>query len=107
MPQAWQVLEFEHAIRLLVSLLMVIIFSGIFVRVITNQQQILEGLALNDPLTGLLNRTSLHQTLEHVISQSERLGLPATIILLDLDHFKTINDTLGHDVGDAVLIVYS
>jgi len=103
MPQAWQVLEFEHSIRFLVSLLMVIIFAGLFLRVIMNQQQKLEGLALNDSLTGLLNRTSLHETLEHVISQSERLGLPATIILLDLDHFKKINDTLGHDVGDAVL----
>jgi diguanylate cyclase (GGDEF)-like protein len=103
MPQAWNVMEFQHAIRLLVSLLMVIIFSGVFMRVITNQQQKLEGLALTDPLTGLLNRTSLQETLEHASVQSKRLGLPATMILLDLDHFKKINDTLGHDAGDAVL----
>ena len=102
-PQAWMILEPQHAIRLTVSLLMVIIFSALFMRVITNQQHKLSRLALNDSLTGLLNRTSLHETLEHAIMQSKRLNIPAMLISLDLDHFKSINDSFGHDVGDSVL----
>ena len=54
-------------------------------------------------MTGLLNRTSLRETLHHAISQSERLGLPATLLMLDLDHFKSINDNYGHSIGDTVL----
>lgn len=103
MPQAWNILEVELAIRLLATLSMVMIFSALFVRVITNQQSRLEGIALYDSLTGLLNRTSLHETLDHVIMQSKRLGLPATLITLDLDYFKNINDTFGHDAGDKAL----
>ena len=103
MPQAWMTLEFALAIRLLVSVTMVSIFSAIFVRVITEQQKTLERQALIDPLTGLLNRTLLHETLEHAIQQNRTLGADMTLIALDIDHFKVINDTLGHSAGDKIL----
>ncbi|MCK5359617.1 MAG: GGDEF domain-containing protein [Gammaproteobacteria bacterium] len=103
LPQAWMTLEFELAIRLLVSVTMVSIFSAIFVRVISEQQKTLEKQAQVDPLTGLLNRTLLHQTLEHAIHQNRAGGHDMTLISLDIDHFKSINDTQGHSVGDSIL----
>ena len=103
LPQAWMTLEFALAIRLLVSVTMVSIFSAIFVRVIAEQQKTLERQALIDPLTGLLNRSLLHETLEHAIHQNRTIGADMTLIALDIDHFKAINDTLGHSAGDTIL----
>jgi len=63
----------------------------------------LETQAVTDPLTGLYNRTLLAETLEYAIHQSNRLNIPMTLATLDLDHFKKVNDTMGHDAGDKVL----
>lgn len=60
-------------------------------------------LATRDALTGLLNRRSFDTLLSAEIDRSRRLGHPLALVLLDLDHFKTINDTHGHPAGDAVL----
>lgn len=62
------------------------------------------GLATRDALTGLLNRRSLMEHLEHGIAQAGRQKKGLAVLFLDLDRFKTTNDTLGHDVGDALLI---
>lgn len=56
-----------------------------------------------DPLTGLYNRRYMDETLKRELLRSERKELPLTLIVLDLDHFKQVNDTFGHDAGDAVL----
>jgi diguanylate cyclase (GGDEF)-like protein/PAS domain S-box-containing protein len=61
-------------------------------------------LANFDPLTGLPNRFQLEERLNYAISLSKRNSEKLSIIFLDLDHFKEINDTLGHDAGDALLI---
>jgi diguanylate cyclase (GGDEF)-like protein len=60
--------------------------------------------AHRDPLTGLRNRRYVDEQLPGLITQAERTGLPLAIALADLDHFKRINDTLSHDVGDQVLV---
>ena len=59
--------------------------------------------AWHDPLTGLYDRRSFDRLLEMAISRSNRYGWPFTLVMLDLDHFKQINDQEGHPAGDASL----
>ena len=61
-------------------------------------------LANFDPLTGLPNRTQLNEHLKYALSMAKRSNEHLVLIFLDLDHFKDINDTLGHSIGDALLI---
>ena len=60
-------------------------------------------LAMSDPLTGLLNRRAGMDVLLRSLAAFERHGHPLAIMLLDIDHFKRVNDTFGHEAGDAVL----
>jgi diguanylate cyclase (GGDEF)-like protein len=64
---------------------------------------IAEMRAATDSLTGLPNRRAVDDTLLRMLAQAGRTFEPLSVVLLDLDHFKTINDTLGHDRGDEVL----
>jgi diguanylate cyclase (GGDEF)-like protein/PAS domain S-box-containing protein len=66
-------------------------------------QEELKDLAIRDPLTGAFNRRFLEETLQREISRCERDLLPLSIIMLDVDYFKSINDRFGHQAGDAVL----
>lgn len=59
--------------------------------------------ALRDPLTGLFNRRRAEEVLEYEVLRAKRDGLPLSVVYLDIDCFKAVNDTHGHDVGDAVL----
>lgn len=59
--------------------------------------------AIRDPLTGLLNRRHMEETLEREVLRAERSQHPLGVVLLDLDHFKRFNDSFGHDAGDLVL----
>lgn len=71
--------------------------------VVRDLHQQLESLAITDALTGLLNRRGFLQELQAAISRNERTGQKAALLYLDLDGFKHINDTLGHEMGDQVL----
>ena len=62
-----------------------------------------QRLATRDPLTGLMNRRAFLNMIEDELSRSSRYELPLSLLLLDVDHFKSINDTFGHAVGDQVL----
>ena len=66
-------------------------------------QEELARLALTDELTGLPNRRSFIQRLEQEFAQSRRHGRPLAVAMLDLDHFKKVNDQYGHAAGDVVL----
>ncbi|MEA1955826.1 MAG: GGDEF domain-containing protein [Campylobacterota bacterium] len=67
--------------------------------------QILEMSARTDALTGLYNRKYLEESINRIIKEEQRLNISYGILLADIDHFKMINDNLGHDVGDEALRV--
>jgi diguanylate cyclase (GGDEF)-like protein len=64
---------------------------------------LLEQESITDPVTGMYNRRYLDRRLEEEVARGRRSGIPLSILLLDIDHFKRINDTYGHQVGDQVL----
>jgi diguanylate cyclase (GGDEF)-like protein len=63
----------------------------------------LRALATTDPLTGLANRRVLLDRLEVLMARARRFSEPVALIMLDIDDFKVVNDSCGHDVGDQVL----
>jgi diguanylate cyclase (GGDEF)-like protein len=80
--------------------------SIIVIEDITNRKMLekeLEKLATTDPLTGAKNRRSFLQLFEQEISRFQRYKKPFGLLILDIDHFKIINDTYGHDTGDKVI----
>jgi len=107
MPIAWLNIDHDLAVRMLATVLTVSIFSAIFVRVISTQQDRLQQQVVTDPLTGVLNRSLMEVLLEHAVHQHSRDGTPMTLAALDLDHFKAVNDTLGHAAGDNALRAFT
>jgi len=71
---------------------------------LTLKNKELEQIAIRDKLTGLYNRRKLDESFEVEVSRAERYGRPLSVIMLDIDHFKAVNDTHGHPVGDTVLV---
>ncbi|MFA9445384.1 diguanylate cyclase domain-containing protein [Egicoccus sp. AB-alg6-2] len=60
--------------------------------------------AFHDPLTGLANRALFFDRLQHAVERSKRTHVPVAVLMIDLDDFKPVNDTYGHQVGDALLV---
>lgn len=83
----------------------VVIFQDVTER--HNAENELHRLANFDPLTGLANRTLFQQDLETGVRKASNEGTSFAVLLLDLDHFKCVNDQLGHDYGDELLIAAS
>lgn len=71
--------------------------------VVRHLHQQLEVQAVTDPLTGLLNRRGFYQTVENLLQRGDRTDSAWVLLYLDLDGFKRVNDSLGHDAGDRVL----
>lgn len=81
----------------------VLVSIGFLSAALLNEHKKLETLALNDPLTGLLNRRGMERALTTVLGLAARNPMDMSAIAIDIDHFKKINDAHGHDGGDIVL----
>lgn len=81
-----------------------LILFGYRYKVVSDYNRRLEQLAQYDQLTGIYNRHKLYEYLEHELSLLSRYHRPSAIIFFDIDDFKSVNDTFGHNEGDRVLI---
>ncbi len=104
----------EHTASVLVAVMLItalILGWVIVLRSRVEQQTLLirkseerfRHLALHDPLTGLANRTLLHDRLGNALDRARRTRTGLAVLMLDLDKFKQINDSLGHEIGDRLL----
>lgn len=69
-----------------------------------NSEEQIKNLAYFDPLTRLPNRRLLSDRLQQAMASSKRNGLPCALVLIDLDNFKSLNDSMGHELGDQLLV---
>jgi len=101
---------FESTLELvmfLVTAAMTSLFAFIFAFRTETQRQQLESLALRDPLTGIQNRRAMERELAIACKGFDRNHGAVGVAMLDLDHFKRINDHYGHEAGDDVLIAFT
>lgn len=92
-----------EGVTYIVTALLVTTFGYIFAARLASYQDQLQMLALQDPLTFAGNRRMMRRDMTAAVSAKRRSGRQFTLILLDLDHFKRINDQFGHEVGDRAL----
>ncbi len=88
---------------ILIVALIVYFISRFFIKDLKLAEEMLVDMANKDFLTGLLNRREAYRRMETELSRTARLNKPLSVIMMDIDHFKAINDTYGHLTGDAVL----
>lgn len=96
------------SIAVIISAIILIVFfywlvGRIGIRMARNELQ-LQQMAIRDGLTGLFNRRQFNLMLEDLMTQHTRYDRPVSLLMIDIDHFKKVNDTYGHLVGDTVLI---
>ena len=94
---------FNLAYLLLTNLTLILTNVSLLVGWRDESEQQLRDQAITDPLTTVLNRRGWNETASRVFAQAQRHRLPLALLLLDLDHFKLINDSRGHEAGDAAL----
>ena len=99
----WHYIDAAVASRHLVSLLLIIVLINIVLNVISGLHQTLAKQALTDPLTGCFNRRCMDRELLMLVVTGRRYSVTASVLLIDIDHFKMVNDTYGHGQGDLVL----
>ena len=88
---------------IIITILVTSAFAFAFAVITNRQREQLLTLAIKDPLTGAGNRRGLDAKLEDIVHKFKRSGTRSCLVLLDLDHFKKVNDVHGHAVGDQIL----
>ena len=88
------------------TLLLVSLFAYIFAMRTAIQRRALEEIAALDPLTGARNRRAMEAEVAIALNAHQRTGRPITLAVLDIDHFKRVNDRLGHEAGDRLLCAF-
>jgi len=91
------------SIRFFASMMLTIAVINVILKIIVDLQRKLVEQAIRDPLTGTFNRRHMESCLIEAVERSQRHATPATLLLLDVDNFKQINDEFGHAAGDRVL----
>ena len=97
----------SQMVSFLATASLVSLFAFIFAYRTETQRLQLEALATHDPLTGLHNRRAMEQELQIAIEVHKRNHVSFGLVMLDLDHFKRVNDQYGHDAGDRVLVAFA
>jgi len=97
----------EHAIRHMPVIEHDELVGILSIRELTKAYELLQIEANTDPLTQVSNRRSFLKTLDQEFERARRYGHPLCVAMIDLDHFKQVNDTFGHDAGDQVLRAFS
>lgn len=97
-------LHIEIALRSAMSSGLVMLLTAVIVRTYNEAIQAAENVATKDPLTGALNRRTLIENIELESERVTRYGQTCSIIMIDLDNFKVLNDKLGHGIGDEMLV---
>jgi diguanylate cyclase (GGDEF)-like protein len=101
-PVAAAIAEDTRQLILLLAGGLLLLYAVLF-RIVAVASRKLRHQALHDDLTDLPNRALLYERMEAALAAAERNGEPAALLLVDLDRFKEVNDTLGHDTGDRLL----
>jgi len=91
-------------VRVAVTLLMTVVFFNIASSMLEQQYESMQKLTITDHLTNCFNRRFMDSKIDELIERKRRNGDVSSLITLDIDHFKKINDHYGHSVGDKVLI---
>ncbi|MCG9748342.1 GGDEF domain-containing protein [Shewanella sp. Isolate8] len=91
------------ALRTCVALSLTMFISSLIAQHMRRLQRSLKEESIRDPMTNALNRRQLSSHLSNCLARKQRHGIDSVILLLDIDHFKQINDTYGHAMGDRVL----
>ncbi|WP_331344348.1 GGDEF domain-containing protein [Cellvibrio sp. UBA7661] len=104
LPIALGMTSTTETLAMVASLVMCSCMAYVFALLTHQQQSLLQGYATQDALTGLGNRRAMDEELGLCVEDYERAQTPATLIVIDLDFFKMVNDKFGHNVGDKVLI---
>jgi diguanylate cyclase (GGDEF)-like protein len=86
------------------SLASTCLFIEVLFTILNRHETRLQRIAVRDPLTSALNRRQMMDDLDHAVAMCNRYGHHASIIMIDVDRFKPINDTFGHQEGDSVLV---
>lgn len=105
--QAWLFEGTQEHITYTVTAMLVIGYGYIFSERFSAQRQLLEELAHHDPLTGAGNRRLMRRQLQKAILARDLADQPSTLVIMDIDHFKNVNDEYGHEAGDSVLERFS